>query len=629
MKAWWKKNRPKSAVPQSARSHVGKNMGSRSDLLLTGYAPVWRSRLLVAGLALGFMGLTARAAYVQIINSDEINKEGHTRFMRTLTLPAYRGRILDRNGLILASSVTAYAVWAFPQEIYTKDKLNTAKKMTHKERTDLEKKVRQTDKKLKIMAELLDIPVKTILGKIQQAQHKKFMYIKRQVDVETAEKIKDLGINGIYQVKEYRRRYPEGAAVAQVVGFTDIEGNGIAGIESSLNKQLSGEAGSLRVIKNPRGQVVESVGDALPAQDGQDVRLTIDSRIQYFAWQKLRAAVRKQRAKSGSLVILDARSGDILALTNYPSYDPNNRKTIKGDYLRNRALVDTYEPGSTIKPFTVALGLQKKKIHPKSLIATNPGKLTIDGATIGDIKNYGTLSVRKVIQKSSNVGVVRIAQRLRAHDMWEDFQKLGVGKKPQLHFPRTARGRLRQWKKWRPIEKATMAYGYGLSVSLFQLTNMYTTFANDGQRVPSRLILNAEDAPSHVYAAESDVVFSPTVAQQMRKMLHSVTQAGGTAQQAQMTGYSAGGKTGTTRKQIGRNYSDSRYRASFVGIAPIENPRVVVGVMIDDPKKDMYGGAVAAPVFSEVTQQTLRLLGVAPDISVQAGVVVNPAQESL
>lgn len=629
MKKWWQGKKSKAAGAKRTTGQLGKNVAFRKDPLLTSYAPVWRSRLIVAGMALSFVGLTARAAYVQIVHSDTISKEGHTRFMRTLTLPAYRGRILDRNGLILASSVTAYAIWAFPQEIYTQEKLKNAQDLPPKKRKELEEKVRASRKKLETMAHLLDMPLKKIMARLQQAQHKKFVYIKRQVDVETAEQIHALGIHGIYRLKEYRRRYPEGAALAQVVGFTDIEGKGIAGIEAALNKQLSGEVGSLRVVKNPKGQVVESVGDALPAQDGQDVRLTIDSRIQYFAWQKLRAAVRKQRAKSGSLVILDARNGDILALTNYPSYDPNNRKTIKGDFLRNRALVDTYEPGSTIKPFTVAMGLQKKKIRPNTLIATSPGKLTIDGATIGDIKDYGTLSAAKVIQKSSNVGVVRIAQHLSRQEMWDSFHQLGVGTKPQLHFPRTARGRLRQWKSWRRIEKATMSYGYGLSTSLFQLTNMYTAFANDGKRVPSRLIHSAHDASGNIHPAEQVAIFNPQVAQQMRKMLHAVTQAGGTAQQAQMTGYSAGGKTGTTRKQIGRDYSSSRYRASFIGLAPIEAPRVVVGVMIDDPKKDIYGGAVAAPVFSEVTQQTLRLLGVAPDISVQAGIVVDPAQESL
>ncbi len=602
MKKWRKSSDANQFTAKGVTSNFGKNFDSRTSPLLTSYAPVWRSRLLVAGLALGFIVLTARAAYVQIINSAEISKEGHTRFMRTLTIPAYRGRILDRNGLILASSVTAYAIWAFPQEV----EIQT-------ERASLEK-----------LARLLKMPLKKIIGKLKHSQKKKFVYIKRQVDVDTAEKIKSLDINGIHQVKEYRRRYPEGAAVAQLVGFTDIEGNGLSGIESSLNKRLSGKAGSLRVIKNPKGQVVESLGDAKPTQDGQDVRLTIDSRIQYFAWQKLRSAVRKQRANSGSIVVLDARTGEILALTNYPSYDPNNRNNFKKDYLRNRALVDTYEPGSTVKPFTVALGLQKKKINPNSLIPTSPGKLTIDGATIGDIKNYGTLTASKVIQKSSNVGVVRIAQRLKAREMWENFQKLGVGEKPQLYFPRTARGRLRPWKNWRRIEKATMAYGYGLSVSLLQLANMYTTFANDGKRLPSSLIKE-----NSVDSKKAEVVFSSKVAQQMRKMLHSVTQPGGTAQQAQMTGYSAGGKTGTTRIQVGRSYSRSSYRASFVGIAPIDRPRVVVGVMIDDPKKDIYGGSAAAPVFSEVTQQTLRLLGVTPDISVKAGVIVDPAQESL
>ena len=379
--------------------------------------------------------------------------------------------------------------------------------------------------------------------------------------------------------------------------------------------------------------MVESIGDEVPPMDGKDIHLTIDSKVQYFAWQKLRDAVLAQRAKGGSVVVLDVQTGEVLALANYPSYDPSNRKNLSGEQLRNRALTDIYEPGSTIKPLTVAMALELQKVTPNTQIVTEPGKMTISGATIGDVHNYGSLTVSGVIQKSSNVGVVKIAQRMSARDMWESFHSVGLGQKPDLPFPGMASGRLRPWKSWRPIEHATMSYGYGLSTSLFQLTRMYSVFARDGILMPVTLVREGQaDKTGKIQplaAQQGTRIFSSTVAKDVLHMLHNVTLPGGTAQQAQTTGYSVGGKTGTVRKQVGKSYAGGKYRASFVGIAPIEAPRVVIGVMIDEPQGSIYGGTVAAPVFSDVTQQTLRLLGVSPDMSVQPGIVVDAAQESL
>ncbi|MBP7968430.1 MAG: penicillin-binding protein 2 [Brachymonas sp.] len=587
-----------------------KNISLGVNPLLTSHTPVWRSRLMVAGLALGFIGLSVRAAYIQIIGNDFFVRQGEVRFARTLELPANRGRILDRNGLILASSIPAQAIWAFPEEV--------SQQADHA--------------KLAAMAKLLGMSLKDVQAKLADDE-KTFVYIKRQVDEDIAKKIADLRIAGIYQRKEYRRQYPEGAAMAHIVGFTDIEDKGLEGIERTFNEQLAGRTGSRRVIRDRLGRVVESVGDGVPPVDGRDLHLTIDSKIQYFAWQKLRSAVEAQRAKGGSVVVLDVQTGEVLALANYPSYDPNNRKNLTGEQLRNRALTDIYEPGSTMKPVTVALALEQKKVTPQTVIATDPGKLTIQGATIGDVHNYGTLTVSGIIQKSSNVGVAKVAQRLSDQDMWENFRHIGIGQKPDLPFPGIASGRLRPWKSWRPIEHATMSYGYGLSASLFQITRAYSVFARDGMLMPVSLVREgAADTSGKFHPTDSSTgvrVYRPDVAKDVMHMLHLVTSPGGTAQQAQTSGYSVGGKTGTARKQVGKNYSENHYRASFVGVAPIETPRVVVGVMIDEPQGSIYGGAVAAPVFSEVVQQTLRLLGVAPDMSVQPGVVIDAAQESL
>ena len=619
MMRWWRNDaresrRQEKMLQKSLRGITSvngvKNISLGVNPLLTSHTPVWRSRLMVAGLALGFIGLSVRAAYIQIIGNDFFVRQGEVRFARTLELPANRGRILDRNGLILASSIPAQAIWAFPEEV--------SQQADHA--------------KLAAMAKLLGMSLKDVQAKLADDE-KTFVYIKRQVDEDIAKKIADLRIAGIYQRKEYRRQYPEGAAMAHIVGFTDIEDKGLEGIERTFNEQLAGRTGSRRVIRDRLGRVVESVGDGVPPVDGRDLHLTIDSKIQYFAWQKLRSAVEAQRAKGGSVVVLDVQTGEVLALANYPSYDPNNRKNLTGEQLRNRALTDVYEPGSTMKPVTVALALEQKKVTPQTVIATDPGKLTIQGATIGDVHNYGTLTVSGVIQKSSNVGVAKVAQRLSGQDMWENFRHIGIGQKPDLPFPGIASGRLRPWKSWRPIEHATMSYGYGLSASLFQITRAYSVFARDGMLMPVSLVREgAADTSGKFHPTDSSTgvrVYRPDVAKDVMRMLHLVTSPGGTAQQAQTSGYSVGGKTGTARKQVGKNYSENHYRASFVGVAPIETPRVVVGVMIDEPQGSIYGGAVAAPVFSEVVQQTLRLLGVAPDMSVQPGVVIDAAQESL
>ena len=358
-----------------------------------------------------------------------------------------------------------------------------------------------------------------------------------------------------------------------------------------------------------------------PPQDGKDIQLSVDSKVQYFAYQKLKEQVAINKAKAGSVVVLDANTGELLALANYPSYDPGNRKNLTGEQLRNRAMTDTFEPGSTMKPITIATALELGRVKPSTIIDTSPGRYTLTGSTITDTHNYGALTVEGVIQKSSNIGATKVAQRLSPKEMWEHFSALGFGQKPQIQFPGAVSGRLRPWKSWRPIEQATMSYGYGLSASLFQMARSYTVFSHDGSVIPAT-ILKSTEPPVGVR------VISPKNAAEVRHMLWLAAGPGGTGQKAQTEGYTIGGKSGTARKQQGKGYAAGKYRAWFTGMAPIDKPRIIVAVMIDEPTAgSYYGGSVAGPVFSEVVQQTLRLMGVQPDKEVKPMIVAKPPEE--
>ncbi len=570
-----------------------------SSPLLASKTPVWRSKFIVAMLALAFIVLIGRAAYVQVFDNAFFQRQGQVRFARTLELPASRGRILDRNGLLLASSVVAPSIWAIPED------------------------VERDPARRRELARLLGMPLAELNKKLAD-EDKTFVWLKRQVDEPVARQIAALKLTGIYQRKEYKRKYPEGEAAAHVVGFANVENQGQEGAELSFEKRLAGRAGSRRVIKDRLGRVVETVGDEIPPVDGQDLQLSIDSKVQFFAYQKLRDAVTSHKAKSGSVVVLDAQTGEVLALANYPSYSPDNRRHLSGAQLRNIAITDTFEPGSTMKPVTVAMALEAGKVTPQTLIATAPGTYKLDKFTIRDTHNYGTLTVEGVVQKSSNVGSLKIAQRLSAQEMWETYTALGYGRKPDLAFPGAASGRVRHWKGWRPVEQATMAYGYGLSASLFQMAHSYTAFSHDGRVIPATLLKAPEGA-----TVEGVRVFSEKNARAVRKMLEMAAGPGGTGQRAQTVGYSVGGKSGTARKQVGKGYASNKYRAWFTGMAPIDKPRVIVAVMVDEPSNGVYyGGAVAAPVFSEVVQQTLRIMGVQPDMAVKPAIVAEQVEES-
>ncbi|CAM8670277.1 FtsI Cell division protein FtsI/penicillin-binding protein 2 [Comamonadaceae bacterium] len=571
-----------------------------SSPLLASRTPVWRSKFVVGAIALGFTGLVARAAYIQVYANDFFIKQGEVRFARTIDLPADRGRILDRNGLILGSSVPAPSIWAIPEDV------------------DLEKG------QLSQLAKLLDMPVAELSKKLAD-EDKTFVWIKRQVDADIAKKIAELNIKGVYQRKEYKRQYPEGEAAAHIVGFTNVEDNGQEGVELMFNKELLGRAGMRHVIKDRLGRAVENVGEVVPPVPGRDLQLSIDSKVQFFAYQKLRDAVTTHKAKAGSVVVLDAITGEVLALANYPSYTPDKRKNLTGEQLRNRALTDTFEPGSVMKPFTVGLALETGRVKPTTMIDTAPGTITITGATIRDSHPHGMLTVEQVLQVSSNVGTTKLAMQMPASEMWQTFSQAGFGQKPQVEFPGVVSGRLRPYKSWRPIEQATVSYGYGMSASLFQMVRSYTVFSHGGQIIPATLLKTTTPAVGVQ-------VFSEQTAARVRHMLKMAAGPGGTAPKAQTIGYSVGGKSGTAYKQIGKGYGSDgnrKYRSWFVGMAPIEEPRIIVGVMLDEPSAGKYyGGEVAAPVFSETVQQTLRMLGVQPDIAVQPHIQASAVEES-
>jgi cell division protein FtsI (penicillin-binding protein 3) len=592
----------KKSQPHASYAPVAKHP------LLLSRLPMWRSKFLILLTFAAFGALAARAFWVQVLNQDFYAGQGQKRYQRIIELDATRGRIVDRNGSMLAVSLATYEIWAAPKLL---DEVSLAP-----------------------LATLLAVPRADIRRRL--ARDKKFVLLKRQVDADTANRIDKLGLAGVTQIEDSKRFYPEGESAAHVVGFTDIEDQGQEGVELAANPQLNGEAGQREVIRDRFGRAVSDTGLLVPAQNGATIRLTIDRRIQQLAYAQLQAAVAKHGAEAGSVVVMDARNGELLALANYPSFDPNDRSRLSGRQLRNRAVVDTFEPGSTIKPVVVALSMDMGKVGPRSLIDTSPGWYRIGRSVIHDTSNHGVMTVSEAVQKSSNIALAKLALDLPARTIWNKYQEYGLGRRPDLTFPGAATGKVRPFKRWRPIEQATMAYGYGLSVSLLQLAQMYTAYAGDGTLQPARLLMedplddrvswhmsgrpaeaaaDAEDLPRAPRAADpSHAVTTPATARAIRAMLETATAPGGTGQAAIVEGYRVGGKTGTARKQIGESYAKNRYRALFVGMAPMSDPRLIVAVMIDDPAGGaFYGGTVAGPVFGAVTGGALQLLGVPPD----------------
>lgn len=543
--------------------------------------PVWRRRVLLVAVLAGFAVLLGRSVYLQSLHKAFLQKEGDARYSRSMTLPAHRGMILDRNNEPLAISTPVESIWASPADI------------------------KMDDAKLVKLAAILNMRKEDISKKLAN-QDKEFVYLKRRMPPEIANQVMRLGIEGIYMQREYRRYYPAAEVTAHIVGFTGVDEVGQEGFELQDQSWLSGKSGSRKVIKDRQGHIIEDLEAVKVPQDGHDLTLSIDRKIQYLAYRELAAAVELHKAKAGAAIVLDAKTGEVLAMANIPTYNPNNPVNIMGK-SRNRAIVDTFEPGSTMKPFTAAEAIDVGNFKPDTVIQTSPGYLSIGPATIHDSHPQGLLTVSQVIQKSSNVGAAKMALTLKPQEMWGMFNQLGFGTPTHIGFPGEVSGRLRNYKTWRPIEQATMSFGHGISVTLLQLARAYTVFANGGELRPLSL-LKLNDYPV------GQQVFSAETANAVKGMLELVVQPGGTAPKAQVSGYRVAGKTGTAHKLGVGGYQEDKYVSSFVGLAPASNPRLIIAVMIDEPSDGQYyGGTVAAPVFSALMSAALRLLSVPQD----------------
>ena len=543
--------------------------------------PVWRARLVLIALAGAFLLLAARALHLQALEDEFLQGKGDARYSRLIQVPATRGRIVDRHGDALAVSTPVQSIWAIPGDV----------ELSPGERRRL--------------ASLLDVDARELQKRLDESATD-FVYLKRQVAPDTADAIAALGLKGIHQHREFRRYYPGGEVTAHVIGFTGVDDAGQEGIELAFQSQLAGKPGARRVLKDRLGRIVEDVEAIRSAQDGRDLALALDAKLQSLAFGALKSAVEQHRAKAGALIAVDVRSGEVLALVNVPSFNPNNRARLTGAQLRNRVITDLFEPGSTLKPFTVALALESGRVAPQTRVVTAPGHLTLARHTIRDVHPAAEMSVAEILQKSSNVGAAKLALAQPREAMWDLYQRVGFGQAPQLGFPGAAAGKLRDARSWRPIEQATMAYGHGISVSLVQLVRAYTVFARDGELVPLTLVKSP-------VPASGERVLSVQTARAVRAMLELAVQPGGTGPRARLVGWRVAGKTGTAHKLENGTYAADKYLSSFVGFAPASAPRLVVAVMIDEPAGQYYGGTVAAPVFAQVMQGALRLMNVPHD----------------
>jgi cell division protein FtsI (penicillin-binding protein 3) len=543
--------------------------------------PPWRSRVLFVLLLAGLGALLARGVYLQGIHNDFLQQKGDARYSRVIEIKAHRGMISDRYGERLAISTPVASIWAIPQDVVA------------------------TPKQLLQLAQILGMKPEELKARLFDTS-RDFIYLKRQMPPDQAEKAIRIGIAGVSLKHEYRRYYPGGEVTSHLLGFTDVDDNGQEGIELSMQARLSGKAGSQQVIKDRRGHIVEDVASLRAPKEGSDIALSLDGKIQFLAFREIKLAVETHRAKAGSIVVLDAKTGEVLALANWPSYNPNNRGKVSLNMLRNHVVTDLFEPGSTMKPFTVAAAMELGKVSFGTVINTEHGVYSVGGRAIHDTHPEATLTVAQVIQKSSNVGASKIALMMKPEQFWRSLSDNGFGAQTGCEFPGEAAGRLRDHKKWRPIEQATMSYGNGISVNLLQLARAYTVFANEGELKPVTLL--KRDVPT-----VGTQVYSAKTVRAVREMLEMVVKPGGTAPQAQVVGYRVAGKTGTAHKLEGKHYVN-KYVASFVGMAPASNPRLIVAVMINEPSgPEHFGGQVAAPAFSNVMGAALRQLNVPND----------------
>jgi cell division protein FtsI (penicillin-binding protein 3) len=563
--------------------------------------PIGRARVLLALMLFGFVVLVARALYLQVLDNEFLQHEGALRYARSLELSAHRGRITDRNGELLAISTPVESVFASPQDV----------RMSAAQRRQL--------------AALLGMTDAALLQRLG-AKTRGFVYLKRHLPPDVAARVVQLRLSGIGLRREYKRYYPAGEVASHLLGFTDIDDRGQEGIELAYEDWLAGKPGSRSVIKDRLGRVIEAGENVRLPMEGKDLVLSIDSKLQYLAYRELKAAVKAHGAKAGAIVVLDSKTGEVLALANAPDYDPNMRALRTPERTRNRAITDLFEPGSTLKPFTVAAALEARLVRPESQVQTAPGYLVVGDRRIRDVHPAGMLTVSQVIQRSSNVGVAKIALAMPREQLWQLLSKVGFGAAPQVGFPGEVGGRLRDFQRWRPIEQATLSYGHGISVSLLQLARAYTVFSTDGVLQPLSLLRREA-------AVAGTPVMSAGTAHAVRTMLETVVQPGGTALRAQVMGYRVAGKTGTARKLEGGRYLTNSHVSSFVGMAPASDPRLVVAVMIDDPTNGQYyGGVVAAPVFSAVISEALRMMQVphdAPTMTLQPVDAATEAKEEV
>ena len=562
-----------------------------------------RRIFLLSLFVIGLSGLFVRSVYLQLFEHEFLEEEGKARHLRVVEIPAHRGMILDRNGELLAVSTPIHSVWANPLEAL------------------------QSHKAIRNVALILGMNADQLIKKLQSKKNRKFFYVKRHIGPQQAEKLKELGSEGIYLKREYRRYYPTAEVTSHVLGFTGIDDNGLEGIELAYEQWLRGQSGAKKVMKDSYNRIVEDVEAMSIPEPGKDMVLSIDKRIQYIAYRELKAKLSQHRAKSASAVLLDAKTGEVLAMANAPSFNPNNRKGYSNGTYRNRAVTDVYEPGSTIKPFTVASALESQRYSQNTIIDTAPGTYKIGEFTIRDHKNYGSLTVSEIIHKSSNVGATKIAQTIPAQELWSTFSSIGIGHTTESGFPGEVSGYLKSFHDWHKVEHATLSYGYGMSMTSLQLARAYAVLASGGKLLPVTMLRRSDE---ELKAEHIPAIFSPHTVDKVVTMLTAVVSVEGTGSRAAIPGYSVAGKTGTVHKSSKGGYAEDKYISVFAGMAPASDPKLVLVVMVNQPSGGAYfGGEVAAPIFSKIMGGALRILNISPDkVPLQANSYIPQDHES-
>lgn len=549
--------------------------------------PSGRAAFVVGACVVAAGVILARAIDLQVVRREFLQDQGQVRHVRTVPVPAHRGMLLDRRGEPLAISTPVWSIWADPSQLDT------------------------SPARMRALARALEQPVDAVKARVQGAQGRQFMWLERHLRPAEAERVMGLEIAGVRKRREYRRYYPTGEVSSHVVGFTGIDDQGQEGLELAYDEHLSGRPGKKRVVQDRRGRVVEDLAELRPAKPGRQLRISLDRRLQYLAYRELKGAVARHDARAGSLVMLDVVTGEVLAMVNQPAFNPNARGERSGDVVRNRAVTDEFEPGSTMKPMTIAAALATGRFEPDTRVFAAPDQITVGGHTISDDRDLGVLDVTDVVQRSSNVGASRIALSLDDRAMWQTFARFGLGAPPGSAFPGEADGDLMPPGEWGPVEQATMAFGYGVAVSPLQLVRAYAAIANDGILPPVRFRpdkANGDDAGQRILSRET--------AQEVQAMLDGAVSPKGTGERAAIAGYRVAGKTGTAHKLADRGYAEDRYRAVFAGFAPVDEARIAAVVMLDEPQGDQYyGGQVAAPVFAQAMAGALRLLDVEPNVA--------------